>query len=78
MRPGHGGTKYDWFSHKKGFYPIEDRMTEWKHDVPVGTMKLCMLLEKRHREVCTVLYHPDGEMAKSVNMKWDELNKESD
>ena len=70
MRPSNGEL-YS-FSNK-GFYPMEDRMTEWKHDVPVGTMKMVMLLEKRLR----VLYHPDGKRAKDLKRKWDELNKVS-
>ena len=78
MRPGHGGTKYDWFSQKKGFYPIEDRMTEWKHDVPVGTMKLRMLLVKRHKEICKLKYHPDGKLTKTLKRKWDQLNREAE
>ena len=76
MWPGHGGAKYDWFNQKKGFYPIEDHMNDWKHNVLVGTMKLCMLLEKWHRQHCKVKDHPDGELANTLKRKWDELNEE--
>ena len=68
MRPSNG-RRYCLGS--KGFYPMEDRMTEWKHDVPVGTMKMIMLLENRIR----MLYHPDGEIAKDLKRKWDDLNQ---
>ena len=68
IRPSNG-HRYCWSS--KGFYPMEDRMTEWKHDVPVGTMKMVMLLENR----ISMVYHPDGEVAKDLKRKWDDLNK---
>ena len=70
------GRKYRmWFSMSKGFYPMEDRMTEWKHDVPVGTMKLRMLLSKRYIQMSKVLYHPGGKFAKKLKRKWDEMNE---
>ena len=75
LRPDNGRKYRMWFSMSKGFYPMEDRMTEWKHDVPVGTMKLWMLLSKRYIQMSKVLYHPDGKVAKDLKRKWDQMNE---
>ena len=75
LRPDNGLKYRMWCSLSKGFYPMEDRMTEWKHDVPVGTMKLQMLLSKRYIQYSKVLYHPDGKFAKKLKRKWDEMNE---
>jgi hypothetical protein len=37
---------------------MEDRLTEWKEDLPMGVIKMKMYLEKSLRRV----YHPDRKM----------------
>ena len=57
-----------------GFYPMEDRLTEWKEDLPMGVIKMRMYLEKSLRRV----YHPDRKMKAQLKRKWDKLIKDSD
>ena len=73
LRPSTGHVDTSPMQVDVGYCQIEDRLNEWKHDLPVGSMKLSFLLLKFVKKRVHDMYKPGSKLSLSLKRKWDAM-----
>ena len=76
LRPWNGGHWVPRNLPENGYYPLSDRMTEWKHDLPVGALKLTALLKTNLNHIIADKFKPGGHASIRCKRKFAELGND--